>query len=711
MKKTKHVCVLFLCGLVAIIALFSINGCGKVVSEAASVVVVPTTTTTTTTTTSTATTSTTTTTDPGDSVTTDTVAPTFAGLSSATVNTSGRITLSWSAASDNITAVNDIQFLIYQGTASITDFSSPTYTTTSGSYIVTGLDASTTYYFVVRAKDEAANIDTNTEEKSGTTNALLATPMLIRYLDDALTLDTTPTLSWSTVAGAASYEVQIDDNSDFSSVTVSSTAAATSYTSSSLNNSTYYWRVRANDGDNGGSWSLTRRLVVGKLAGDVNGDGFADVIVGAWKAASGGGVGTVYIFYGGASMSANIAAGSADTTLTAGNDNDALGYSVSSAGDINGDGYADVIVGDPLADTDGNNNGEAYIFFGGDPMDTTADGTITGGTAGDQLGFSVSAAGDVNGDGFADVIVGANKVAGGGTARGTAYVFFGASGATLDTTADGTITGGTDSDELGRSVSSAGDVNGDGYADIIVGAQYADGDGTNKGEAYVFYGASGSTLDTTTDITITGGTDNDELGCSVSSARDVNGDGYADLIIGAFTADGGGTDKGEAYVYYGGSSLGSTLTASDADVTITGGADSDQLGISVSSIGDATGDGLADMIVGADLANGSGSNMGQAYVFFGNASLSSTLTAGDADVSITGAADDDELGASVSSAGDTNGDTFDDAIVGAWEADGGARQGKAYIFNGGASMNDTVDVTLSGTAASRFGFSVSGGNK
>jgi hypothetical protein len=139
---------------------------------------------------------------------------------------------------------------------------------------------------------------------------------------------------------------------------------------------------------------------------------------------------------------------------------DVFGLSVSSAGDVNGDGYADVIVGAPGNDTAGTDAGRAYVFYGGPGADAAADLTLTGAGAGDVFGFSVSSAGDVNGDGYADVIVGALGSEPGG---GRAYVYFGGPGA--DAVADLTLMGAAGSfDGFGWSVSSAGDVNGDGYA-------------------------------------------------------------------------------------------------------------------------------------------------------------------------------------------------------------------------------------------------------
>jgi len=308
-------------------------------------------------------------------------------------------------------------------------------------------------------------------------------------------------------------------------------------------------------------------------AGDVNGDGYADVIVGS-------GSSHAYVFYGGSSPNAV-----ADLTLSEGAFQ--FGVSVSSAGDFNGDGYADVIVGAPLGD-------QAFLYFGGPGADSVADLILNG--SGELFGTSVAPAGDVNGDGHADVIVGGPTNGTGGLSAGRAYVFYGGPGA--DATADLALTGSA-GQQLGNSVASAGDVNGDGYSDIIVGAPGGD-------RAYVYYG--GSSPDAVADLTLTGSA-GDAFGLSVSSAGDVNKDGYGDVIVGAYQNDAGGTDAGRAYVYFGGPGADAV-----ADLTLTGAAAGDHFGNSVSVAGDVNGDGHSDVIVGAPLSDAGGSDAGRAYV-------------------------------------------------------------------------------------------------
>jgi len=394
-------------------------------------------------------------------------------------------------------------------------------------------------------------------------------------------------------------------------------------------------------------------------AGDVNGDGFADVIAGA----NGNAAGQADVYFGGPA-----ADGGADLVLTGESDLDQFGYSVAPAGDVNGDGFADVIVGAWSNDAGGTDAGRAYVYYGGVSPDATPDLTLTGAAANDNFGFSVASAGDVNGDGFGDVIVGAWSNDTGGTDAGRAYVYYG--GYFPDATPDLTLTGVAANDFFGYSVASAGDVNGDGFADVIVGAWANDAGGADAGRAYVYFG--GPAADATPDLALTGAAANDSFGYSVASAGDVNGDGFADLLVGAYGSDAGGADAGRAYVYFGGPAADAT-----PDLTLTGAAANDVFGYSAASAGDVNGDGFDDIMVGAFLSDAGGADAGRAYVYFGGPAPDAV-----ADLTLTGAAGDDFFGYSVASAGDVSGDGFDDLIVGAYGNDaGGTEAGRAYVYD------------------------------
>ena len=479
-------------------------------------------------------------------------------------------------------------------------------------------------------------------------------------------------------------------------------------------------------------------------AGDVNGDGFDDLIIGASDADPNGSLsGSSYVVFGKASgfdatIELSTLDGSTGFQISGEATVDFSGNSVSSAGDVNGDGFDDLIIGAFEADPNGSMSGASYVVFGkASGFDATMelsalDGTtgfqINGEAGGDYSGRSVSSAGDVNGDGLADLIIGADGADPNGSYSGSSYVVFGkASGysanlelSMLDGTTGFQINGETDYDYSGRPVSSAGDVNGDGFDDLIIGASRADPNGLSSGASYVVFGkALGfdatmelSTLDGTTGFQINGEATFDYSGFSVSSAGDVNGDGFNDLIIGARGAEPNGSYSGASYVVFGkASGFAATMQLSTLDGTtgfqINGEAAFDRSGTSVSCAGDVNGDGFDDIIIGAFAADPNGSNSGASYVVFGKASgfdatMELSALDGTTGFQISGELIDDRSGFSVSSAGDVNGDGFDDIIIGARYADpNGFDSGASYVVFGRATSS--VDRTGTNAANALFG--------
>ncbi|MCK5772682.1 MAG: FG-GAP repeat protein, partial [Thermoplasmata archaeon] len=436
-------------------------------------------------------------------------------------------------------------------------------------------------------------------------------------------------------------------------------------------------------------------------AGDVNGDGYDDILIGAFGDDDGGSdAGQTYLIFGKASgWTIDQDLSTADASFIGEDAKDNSSYSVSSAGDVNGDGYDDILIGAFGDDDGGSKAGQTYLIFGkvsGWIMDqdlSTADASFIGEDAFDYSGYSVSGAGDVNGDGYEDILIGAYRDDDGGSKAGQTYLILGkASSWSMDTdlsNADASFIGEDTSDESGNSVSGAGDVNGDGYDDILIGAHYDSDGGSDAGQTYLILGkASGWSMDTdlsNADASFIGEDTSDQSGYSVSGAGDVNGDGYDDLIIGATRDDDGGSEAGQTYLILGKSSGWSMdIDLSTADASFIGESVNDFSGETVSGAGDVNADGYDDILIGSRFNDDGGISAGQTYLILGKFSgWSMDTNLSNADASFIGENRTDNSGRPVSGAGDVNGDGYDDILIGApYNDDGGRSAGKTYlIFN------------------------------
>ena len=356
---------------------------------------------------------------------------------------------------------------------------------------------------------------------------------------------------------------------------------------------------------------------------------------------------------------------------------DEFGTAVAGAGDVDGDGLCDVIVGAFRGDANGVTPGRATVHSG---LDGHVLLSLVGRNNDEWFGHAVGSAGDVDGDGLGDVFVSApNRSASNGGLAGCVTLFAGSDGRELITWSGGSV------ERLGWSVANLGDVDGDGLHEFALGGPRWSGRGSDRGRVHLVSAAGG-----TARLVLEGELAGDWFGTSVAACGDFDGDGAADFAVGADRRDLAGADQGRAYVF----ALDGRRLA-----TFDGAAANDRFGATLAGVGDFDGDGRGDLLVGAPQHDAGGLNAGRASLF--GASGAAPL------LDLDGSAASDTFGSALAACGDFDGDGIADFAVGAWGNDeGGGGAGKVSVFSG--ADGSELFALLGAAATERYGISVAG---
>ncbi len=435
---------------------------------------------------------------------------------------------------------------------------------------------------------------------------------------------------------------------------------------------------------------------------DVNGDGYPDLLIGAYGSDDGGysGTGESYLLLGGATRwSGDTGLYSADASWVGTALAEYTSLELGLVPDMDGDGYDEIAIGAYSNYEMGSDAGIQYLVYGEaaaswglDVSLSTADAWWLGEDENDRVGRAVAGLGDVDGDGLGDMLIGGCWNSSVHYKGGEAYLILGSttreSGEASIAAADASFTGSAESDYLGRSVGAGGDLDGDGLADLAVGAycyDHIDASGStlsNAGKAYVIYGrstgwASDQPVESFADAGWVGEAASDYAGLVLGTAGDVDGDGYGDMLVAAYKSDLGASDAGAVYLVLGSATRWSAeMSLSGADAVWTGEDALDYAGRSATGVGDVDQDGHDDLLIGATGADDGGSGAGRAYLVLGSAAPAGGSLSG-ADTIFDGSDTSSELPYVLAWAGDLDGGGHPDLVLPAYKYDATSSSGSA----------------------------------